>query len=106
MGLIEFQREQSIDQVFRNFGYNSDIDTTTNPEDIWDYGGQYTFGSDSGETIRVSSSNTGDTDSFTVQGLDENFLNKSVTLNLSGQTPVTEELFQEYLGLLMLDLLI
>ena len=89
MGLIEFKREQSIDQVFRNFGYNSDIDTTTNPEDIWDYGGLYTFGSDSGETVRISSNSTGDTGSFTVQGLDENFLNKSVTLNLSGQTPVT-----------------
>jgi hypothetical protein len=89
MSLIEFKREQSIEKAFRKFGYNSDIDTTTDPEDIWDYGGQYTFGSDSGETIRVSSNNTGDTDSFTIQGLDENFLNKSVTLNLSGQTPVT-----------------
>jgi len=89
MSLIEFKREQSIDQVFRKFGYNSDIDTTTDPEDIWDYGGLYTFGSDDGETIRISSNNTGDTGSFTVQGLDENFLNKSVTLNLSGQTSVT-----------------
>jgi len=89
MSLIEFKREQSIEKAFRKFGYNSDIDTTTDPEDIWDYGGQYTFGSDSGETIRVSSNNTGDADSFTIQGLDENFLNKSVTLNLSGQTPVT-----------------
>jgi hypothetical protein len=89
MSLIEFKREQSIDQTFRKFGYNSDVDTTTDPEDIWDYGGLYTFGSDDGETVRISSDNTGDTDSFTVQGLDENFLNKSVTLNLSGQTPVT-----------------
>ena len=89
MSLIEFKREQSIEKAFRKFGYNSDIDTATDPEDIWDYGGLYTFGSDSGETIRVSSNNTGDADSFTIQGLDENFLNKSVTLNLSGQTPVT-----------------
>jgi|TARA_R110000803_G_scaffold182282_1_gene244613 hypothetical protein len=89
MALIEFKREQSIDEAFRKFGYNSDIDTNTDPEDIWDYGGLYTFGSDSGETIRISSDNTGDTGSFIVQGLDENFLNKSVTLNLSGQTPVT-----------------
>ena len=89
MSLIEYKREQAVDQTFRKFGYNSDIDTTTDPEDIWDYGGLYTFGSDSGETIRISSNNTGDTGSFTVQGLDENFLNKSVTLNLSGQTPVT-----------------
>jgi hypothetical protein len=98
MGLIEFKREQSIDQVFRNFGYNSDIDTTTNPEDIWDYGGLYTFGSDSGETVRISSNNTGDTGSFTVQGLDENFLNKNITLNLSGQTPVTVGTFSRVFG--------
>lgn len=89
MGLIEFKREQSIDQVFRKFGYNSDIDTSTDPEDIWDYGGLYTFGSNDGETVRISSNSTGDTGSFTVQGLDENFSNKTVTLNLSGQTPVT-----------------
>ena len=98
MSLIEFKREQSIDQVFRNFGYNSDIDTTTNPEDIWDYGGLYTFGSDSGETVRISSNNTGDTGSFTVQGLDENFLNKNITLNLSGQTPVTVGTFSRVFG--------
>jgi len=98
MSLIEFKREQSIEKAFRKFGYNSDIDTTTDPEDIWDYGGQYTFGSDSGETIRVSSNNTGDADSFTIQGLDENFLNKSVTLNLSGQTPVTVGTFSRVFG--------
>jgi len=98
MSLIEFKREQSIDQVFRKFGYNSDIDTTTDPEDIWDYGGLHTFGSDDGETVRISSDNTGDTDSFTVQGLDENFLNKNVTLNLSGQTPVPVGTFSRVFG--------
>jgi hypothetical protein len=88
MSHIEFKREQAAVDTFRKFGYNSDIDTITDPEDIWDYGGLYTFPSDSGETIYVSSSNTGDVSSFVVQGLDTNFNTKIETVTLNGQNSV------------------
>jgi hypothetical protein len=88
MSLIEFKREQASSYNFRKFGYNSDIDTSTDPEDIWDYGGIYTFPSDSGETIYISSSSSSDTSSFVVQGLDSNFYEKTETVTLNGQTSV------------------
>lgn len=89
MSLIEFKREQAASQNFRKFGFNADVDTSTIPEDVWDYGGIYTFPSDAGETMYISSSNTGDLINFTVQGLDENFYSKNVNIQISGQTPVT-----------------
>lgn len=43
------------------FGYNSDIDTTTVPEDIWGPGGVYTgFPTGSPETVQVFSSDAAD----------------------------------------------
>lgn len=89
MAYIEFKRQQTSAEGFRKFGFNSDVDTSTTPEDIWDYGGIYTFPANSGETMYISSNNTGDLMSFTVQGLGTDFLNKSVDVTLSGQTPVT-----------------
>jgi len=56
------------------FGRNSDLDTGTQPETIWELGGVYPWGNDSGETMYISSSNDTDTQSveFSVLTIDAN----------------------------------
>ncbi len=73
---------------YSKFGENPDVDTGTNPEDVWDYGGTYTYSS-TADIDQVSSSNSGDTQDTVVEGLDTdwNFVSQEVTL--TGQTPVT-----------------
>lgn len=72
------------------FGENPDIDTTSDPEDIWDYGGLYTFTSNSGANYYVSSSNNGDTQNikFYVLTVDSNgnWNNEIFTQAIAGQT--------------------
>ncbi len=47
--------------LFEKFGANTDVDTATDPEDIWNGGGLYTgFPTGSAETIDVFSSSTDD----------------------------------------------
>lgn len=65
------------------FGANPDIDTAV--EDVWEYGGTYTF-LDSAATLYLSSSDSGDAQEFTVECLDENWLPVTVTKNLNGWT--------------------
>jgi len=48
--------------IFEKYGRNSDIDTATSPEDIWNSGGDYTgFPTGAAETMEISSSNVNDT---------------------------------------------
>ena len=90
----ETKSNLSVDYIINNakatihkFGSNPDISSAvslTNPETIWDGSSEYEFPSDSGASIQVVSSNTGDSQEIIVQGLDENFLEQSWTGNLSG----------------------
>lgn len=56
------------------FGSNPDVDTATVPETLWEFGGVYQWGNDTGETLYVSSSSALDTQliefyTYTIDGL-------------------------------------
>jgi hypothetical protein len=74
------------------FGSNPEIKNSglsvASPETIWDGSNEYTFPSDDGEIMEIASSNGTDTQDVVVQGLDENFLDKTWTGTLAGTTPV------------------
>ena len=82
--------------VVHKFGRNDEIDTGTDPEDVWTYGGLYTY-NDTPSIQYISSDNALDIGmEITVQGLDENYEEQSVTVLLNGQTQTqigTGELF-------------
>ena len=82
--------------VRNKFGKNTDIDTTSTPEDVWETGGVYTgFPTGSAETLAVLSSDANDTSagtgarSVTFFGLDADYNDVSETIILNGTTPVT-----------------
>lgn len=90
-GLIE-----GLSQV-NKFGRNPDIDTATDPEDVWNGGGDYTGQPDHGdasETVDVYSSSADDaaagTGARTVElaGLAGNWRQYTEKITLSGTTPV------------------
>jgi len=66
------------------FGENPEVNKLT-PEDVWDFGGLYTF-STSAIIDSLSSSDDGDTQDITVIGLDENWEQVSQVIALTGQT--------------------
>lgn len=66
-------------------GNNGDIDTDSDPEDVWSYGGLYTFIL-SPVPLFISSSDNTDTQIITVSGLDENWLPQTQVITLTGQT--------------------
>jgi len=71
--------------VFK-FGRNPDIDTGTDPEDVWTYGGLYNY-NNTPSIQYISSDNALDIGmEITVEGLDENYNPQSVTVLLNGQT--------------------
>lgn len=82
--------------IVNKFGINTDIDTGTLPEDIWDGGGAYTgFPTGSAETLAIVSSSTNDTNSsgtgartLRIFGLDSNKELQQEDVNLNGTTTV------------------
>lgn len=80
--------------VVNKFGRNPDIDTTTDPEDVWVTGGLYPFQSSDIALEIVSLSADDDKDagtgaqSVTIQGLDAAGLMQTETVQLEGLTPV------------------
>jgi hypothetical protein len=75
------------------FGYNADVDTTTDPEDVWDAGGLYAFPSAAAETSIVSSAGADDLAStgartVRVEGLDANYQVITEDVEMDGATPV------------------
>jgi len=81
--------------MISKFGFNSEIDTATDPEAIWGGGGKYTgFDADVAETVSIASSDGNDTSDGTgartveLQGLDANYSALTETITLNGLTPV------------------
>ena len=78
------------------YGRNPEIDTLTDPEDIWTYGGLYTY-NDTPSIQYISSSDALDVGmEITVEGLDADYNEQSVTVLLNGQAQTqigTGELF-------------
>lgn len=78
----------------RKFGYNGAVNTTK--EDIWEGGGTYVFPSDTGDVCEVVSDSTEDDIEVTstgaktlfIGGLDENFVEKEVQVDLTGTAAV------------------
>jgi hypothetical protein len=74
----------------RVFGKNPDVDTGTDPEDVWDQGGMYTYTAAGGATHYISSSNNGDTQIVTVKLLSEDasgdWNEEELAITLVGQT--------------------
>jgi len=82
--------------IIHKFGRNSDIDTGTVPEDIWEGGGLYTgFPIGDVETVDVYSTSTSDTSAgvgaktVLIKGLDSNFNYIEEVVTLNGTTHVT-----------------
>lgn len=83
--------------IVNKFGRNSDIDTSSVPEDIWNGGGVYAGfpTGTTGETLVVFSNSASDTAlgigarTIRVAGLDQNYNSQTELFVLNGLTPVT-----------------
>ena len=88
--LHDIQRKTG--KFIRKFGTHDDVDSSVSiNEAIWSYAnvaGDYEFLSNSGETLYISSGNDLDTQEIVVQGLDENFEEKSVLVVLTGTSRI------------------
>lgn len=82
--------------TWNKFGYNTDIDTATDPEIIASWGGTYQYLT-SGETIDIVSSSTADdgdpagtgTQQIIIWGVDENWEEQTEIVTMDGTTTVT-----------------
>ena len=74
------------------FGSNPEVKqsglSVSSPETIWDGSNEYNFPSDDGENMEIVSTSGSDTQDVVVQGLDENFIDKTWTGTLTGSTAV------------------
>ena len=76
--------------VIHKFGYNPDVDNNSEPETIWSTGGLYPWASfDSASTLTIASTNTSDTDTIKISGLDNDFNMFSETITVNGTSNVT-----------------
>lgn len=88
--LADIQRKTG--KFVRKFGTHEDVDSDTSNEAIWSYAdvaGDYTFPSNGGEVMYVSSNNSIDTMPIKIQGLDSDFREKEQTIFMQGQTRLT-----------------
>ena len=73
----------------QKFGANFSINTSTDPESIWSAGGLYPWSAlDAPETLYLISTDTGDTDTVLLEGLDANYLPLIESVQMAGQTAV------------------
>lgn len=81
--------------IVNKFGFNSDVDSATVPEDVWEGGGTYTGWATAAELVQVFSASTSDTAAgvgartLRIIGLDANYDVQSETITLNGTTPVS-----------------
>lgn len=90
--LYDIQKKTS--EFVRKFGTHLSVDTSEVPTTVWNYGDVesiYTFPSDSGEDLFISSSDNSDNQILTAFLLDENFSEKKVEVQLSGNAKVQIE---------------
>jgi len=83
--LHDIQRKTG--KFIRKFGTHDNVSQNTTNESIWSYAdvaGDYVFPNDLGEIMYVSSNNSLDTMPVKIEGLDENFQEKTQTINLQG----------------------
>lgn len=82
--------------TWNKFGYNTDIDTTTDPEIVASWGGTFSYIT-SGETIDIVSTSTNDdgdpagtgAQQVIIWGVDENWDEQSEVVTMNGTTTVT-----------------
>lgn len=73
--------------VVNKFGYNPDIDNSSEPESVWSAGGLYPW--DAFTTAITLSSTANDTGEVIVYGLDQDYNEQQETITLTGTTAVT-----------------
>jgi len=72
------------------FGANFDIDSSSEPETVWTFGGLYPWSALSSAQILYCASTSGsDTDALEIYGLDADFNEQIETVQLDGTNPVT-----------------
>ena len=93
--LIEVQKGTVAGHsIVHKFGRNPDVDTATDPEDVWNTGGTYTWQT-AAQTVDLVSASGNDASSgsgartVTLHGLDASFNSASESIGLDGATPVT-----------------
>ncbi len=81
------------------FGINPTITTTSDPEDIWEGGGLYTYDTNgTAPIVSLASSSASDTEDINVQGLDINgaFVSQTITLVGTTRQALTTPLWRVY----------
>ena len=71
------------------FGSHPSITKAALPNEIWDGASSYTFPSDSGQSLKIKSSDGSDSQNVVVIGLDDAFKEQIKTVTLTGTTAVS-----------------